>query len=69
MQSNVFNKIGVLMALSIANGGVGFPFMYKGVYEYICGKDVNEVATSEEVIPELTVKETIRKVSGLYVGI
>ena len=61
-QSNTFSKIGVLMAASIAQGGSGFPFIYKGVYEYLCGRDLGLVTVVPKAIRDYDVQEIVKEV-------
>ena len=62
-QSNTFYKIGILMAASLAQGGSGFPFIYKGVYEYLCGRDLGLVTVAPTAIPDYEVQKIANKVN------
>ncbi len=62
MQSNTYYKIGVLMAVSLAQGGSGFPFLYEGVYEYLSGKDLALVTAEPSAIPDYIVQDIVYKV-------
>ena len=59
----MFYKIGVLIATSIAQGGSGFPYLYEGVYEYLCGKEPNSVSTTASVIPDYAARSVVEKVA------
>ena len=47
VQSNTFYKIDILIAASLAQGGSGFPFLCKGIYEYLCGMDLGLVTVKK----------------------
>ena len=38
-QTNKFLYVGRLMAISLVQGGSGFPFFAQPMYEYLCGVD------------------------------
>lgn len=59
-QSNIFFSIGCLMATSIAQGGSGYPFLCKDIYDYLCGRDVT--ALDYTVIPDPDIKAILDKV-------
>ncbi len=50
------------MAVSLAQGGSGFPFLYEGVYEYLSGKDLALVTAEPSAIPDYIVQEIVYKV-------
>ena len=48
--------------MSVVQGGCGFPFLSRAVYEYIaCGKYTN-VDVEEEDIPDMCLRFAIQKV-------
>ena len=51
-----------MIALSIAQGGFGFPYLFKGVYEYLCGKESTSVTVSASVIPDCAARSCVEKV-------
>ena len=61
LQSNIYFSIGCLMATSIVQGGSGFPFLCKCVFEYLSGQDVN-ATVDYTVIPDSDIKATLDKV-------
>ena len=65
IQSNTFYKIGVLIATSVAQGGCGFPYLYKGVYEYLCGKESNNISITASVIPDYVTRNVVERVCCL----
>ena len=55
--------------MSVVQGGCGFPFLSRAVYEYIaCGKHTN-VDVEEEDIPDMCLRFAIQKVGNLKVCI
>ena len=53
-------SMGVLIALSVAQGGSGFPHLCKSVYDYLCGRDPNDIAIN--FIPDSEARSTVEKV-------
>jgi len=53
------------MATSIAQGGSGFPYIHKGVYEYLTGKDPNNLTLDYTAIPDYEVRVIVGKVNAL----
>lgn len=52
------------MAVSIAQGGSGFPFLCKGVYQYLCGKEVSHIDVASTAIPDYDIQAIVDKVRG-----
>ena len=48
--------------MSVAHGGSGFPYLYKGVYEYLCGKQPSSVSITASVIPDYAARKVVEKV-------
>jgi hypothetical protein len=59
--SSKFEKLGQLIVMSIAQGGNGFPFFDKSVYDYICGKSTNEIHVDMDSIPDSQVHLLLQK--------
>ena len=55
--------IGQLMAASLTQGGSGFPFIYEGVYSYLCGKEPSSIPVDCNAIPEFDVQQVAKNVS------
>ena len=47
---------------SLAQGGSGFPFFAKCVFDYICGKDVNDIEVEIDAIYNFEVHDLLTKV-------
>lgn len=62
LQKNEFFYLGQYAAMSIIQGGCGFPFLSKPVYCYIsCGKYTN-INVDLDCIPDAVLKFAIEKV-------
>ena len=57
------------MATSLAQGGSGFPYLYKGVYEYLTGKAPKNVTVDYTAIPDYNVRVVVGKVKSFSVFI
>lgn len=66
-QSNMFFSIGCLMATSIVQGGSGFPFLCKCVYEYLSGQDVDVTTVDYTVIPDSDIRAILDKVISNFI--
>ena len=62
LQSNTFFNLGVLMALSIAQGGMGFRYLFKGVYEYLCGREPLSITVDVNMIPDYPARQALEEV-------
>ena len=58
----VYKKVGILVGMSIVQGGSGYPFFAPSVYDYITGKDVCSIYPSIEEVPDLDVRDCVLKV-------
>ena len=54
------------MAVSLSQGGSGYPYICKGVYDYLCGKELNEITIDYTIIPDYDIKLLVSKVNKLY---
>ena len=61
-QSQAFRTIGVLMGVSIMQGGSGYPFFAPCVYDYLCGKQPWELNVSREEIPDTGIVSILENV-------
>ena len=50
------------MAVSLTQGGSGFPFIHEGVYSYLCGTEPSSIPVDLNAIPEFDVQQTAKKV-------
>lgn len=66
IQDGVYKRIGILVGMSIVQGGSGCPFFGPSVYDYITGKDVCTMSPTVEEIPDMEVKNCVVKVMKLY---
>ena len=67
MQSNKFEKVGKLMALSLAQGGGGFPFFATSFYDYLCRKDVNSICIDIDQVPDYEACDLLDKVCDVSI--
>ena len=58
----MYTRIGILVGMSIVQGGSGYQFFAPSVYEYICGKDICELSPSVDEIPDYDVRQCVLKV-------
>lgn len=63
LQRNKYYQLGMLMAMSIVQGGSGFPFLAPPIFQYICGVEIRRISISNEDVPEYDVKKLIEDVS------
>ena len=62
MQEGFFKKIGILVGMSIIQGGSGYPFFSPSVYEYICGKELDTIRPALEEVPNLSLQAMLSQV-------
>ena len=62
IQSKKFEKVGQLMAMSLAQDGNGFPFFAPSMFDYICGKDVGEITVDINHVPDYEARDFLFKV-------
>lgn len=58
----------MLMGMSLAQGGAGFPFFSPCVFEYLMGKDMGAIMIERDEIPDTKVVELLQKVLLGIVG-
>ena len=61
-QSGDFKRIGILVGMSLIQGGSGFPFFAPSMYDYICGKDICDIKPTIEEVPDAQLKATLTEV-------
>ena len=52
----------MLMAMSIAQQGSGFPFFGISTFKYLCSKDIKEIEVAVEETPDPTIRKLIEEV-------
>ena len=62
LQSGKFKAVGELMAVSIVQGGSGFPFFSECMFKYLCGADIRSIRISLCEVPHYSVKTLLEKV-------
>ena len=50
------------MAMSLMQQGIGFPFLGKTTFNYLCGMEMDQVATIVEETPDAIVRMLIKDV-------
>jgi len=50
------------MAMSICQGGSGFPFFGKAMFDYICGQDVESLVATVEEVPDPDTRKLVEDV-------
>ena len=58
-----FYKIGCLMSVSLSQGGSGYPYICKRVYDYLCGKELNKITIDYTIIYDYDIKLLVSKVN------
>ena len=51
------------MAMSICQGGSGFPFFGKATFDYICSQDIDKLVVVTEETPDPLVRKLIEEVN------
>ena len=60
MQTKKFYHVGRLMAISLVQGGSGFPFFAPPVYQYLCGVEMPTIELQD--VPNFEVISLLEKV-------
>ena len=50
------------MFMSLAQGGSGFPFFANCVFDYICGKDINDIKVEIDAVHNCEAHDLLTKV-------
>ena len=61
-QTNKFVHVGNLMAMSLLQGGSGFPYLAPPMYDYLCGENASSIKVSAEDVPNVDVTLLLQKV-------
>ena len=67
MQDGLYKRIGVLVGMSLVQGGSGYPFFAPAVYDYLTGKDVCSISPGINEIPDFDVINCIEKVLSMSI--
>lgn len=51
------------MAMAIANGSSGFPFLSKATYNYLCDIPLEDMTIEEDEVPNYEVRSLLEKVN------
>ena len=62
IQNGDFKQIGILMGMSLTQGGSGYPFFAPAIYQYVCGCDVCSIVPTVDEIPDLELKTVLVEV-------
>ncbi len=62
MQKSELKMVGMYTAMSIVQGGIGFPVLHPSVYNYICTGKYVGVSMLDENITDHKIRELVRKV-------
>jgi hypothetical protein len=54
--------MGILVGMSIVQGGHGLPFMARNVYEYLRGASISCIVPALDEVPDTELRETLIKV-------
>jgi len=50
------------MAMSLVQGGSGFPFLAPPMYDYLCGREISTIEVCMQDVPNLEVLSLLEKV-------
>ena len=67
MQAGDFKQIGILMAVSLVQGGSGYPFFAPAIFEYLAGTDICAITPSLQDVPSAEVQQLIAEVCIIMV--
>ena len=62
LQTNKFLKIGMLLVMSVAQGGGGYPFFAKSVFDYLCGSNISQLEVDIETVGDEEAYTLLQKV-------
>lgn len=65
LQAKKFERLGQLMALSLAQEGSGFSFFAPCMFDYICGKDVHEITVDVNSVPDYEAHDLLLKLKDM----
>lgn len=58
----MFRKIGMLIGVSIVQGGSGYPFFAPCFYSYLCGADISSIIIGRDEIPHGEIRMILQEV-------
>ena len=61
-QNQKFYHIGQLMAIALAQGGSGFPYIAPSVFKYMSGINISDVAVTIAEVPNFEVRAVLENV-------
>ncbi|CAI8034740.1 G2/M phase-specific E3 ubiquitin-protein ligase [Geodia barretti] len=62
LQEGVYRRVGVLMGVSLIQGGSGYPFFAPSTFSYLSGTDVCSILVGCDEIPDIEVKKTLQEI-------
>ena len=65
-QEGVFRQVGMLVGVSLAQGGSGYQFFAPSTFAYLSGKDPSDIMVDRTEIPNHEMKSTLEKVNNTY---
>ena len=51
------------MAMALVHANIGFPFLAKSIYDYLCGVPLGSIHICEDEVPNYEVRTLLQKVS------
>ena len=62
-----YKILGMYAAMSIVQGGPGFPFLHRHAYLYLCTDAWSPLVVNTECIPDKNIQEIVNKVGYLTI--
>ena len=62
VKSGDFKRIGILVGMSLVNGGSGFPYFAPALYSYISGQEVQSIVVTVGEVPNAELHSVLVKV-------
>ena len=54
------------MAMSLVQGGSGFPYMAPPMYDYLCGVEIPSIKVAIDDVPSCEVRQLLQQVEGHF---
>lgn len=64
LQEGLFRKVGMLMGISIVQGGSGYPFFAPSTFSYLCGNDLPSIAVGRNEIADSNVEHMLQEITA-----
>ncbi|CAI8002291.1 hypothetical protein GBAR_LOCUS3366 [Geodia barretti] len=64
LQEGIFRKVGMLIGISLVQGGSGFPFFAPSTFSYLCGRDIRAVTVGQDEIPDIEIDIVLDEVKA-----